>query len=124
MTWKLDIVAPVNGRIRRADVTALDDANTVLTTGRADLYDAKERKKLAEDLAQDIPGASPEDVEKKLKEGWRKTLGEHRAEQAAREAGAAVGNDFDADILDNSPETIRRPLCLVGGCATRRPGFM
>ena len=38
MGWKLDIAAPVNGRIRKADITALDDVGDILTTARADLF--------------------------------------------------------------------------------------
>jgi hypothetical protein len=117
MGWELEIDAPVNGRIRKADITVLDDAGQPLgPTAQGNLYDAKARKKVVAELAEQMPGVSQEEIAAALNTGWKEVQKRNRAEQKAREAGSKeTAEDVSAAILDSSPDTIRRPLSLVGG---------
>jgi hypothetical protein len=114
VAWNLSFDVPANGRVRKAVVEVRDDRGVVLTTDKADMLDMRERARLAKRLAKRLK-AEADDVESKLESGWNDAYGKHQASQAERAAAAAqekVGSR--AEILDTSPEAIRRPLCLVG----------
>jgi hypothetical protein len=115
--WRLEVEAPDNGRVRKATVTVLDRDDKVKLTDRADLLSLPERKKLCKRLAERLD-VTPESPEEEIESKWSAAIQQRReAQQAAKGGAAEAGDDFDADILDSSPNIIRRPLCLVEGTA-------
>ncbi|HEX5269464.1 MAG TPA: phage/plasmid primase, P4 family, partial [Gemmataceae bacterium] len=87
MGFKLDIEVPVNGRVRQATITALGEDGKVAFTDKADLVSMKERKKLAQRLADRLH-ADPGAVEEKLDAAWAAQV-ERRREAEVAEAGHA-----------------------------------
>jgi hypothetical protein len=115
--FTVEIEAPANGRVRKATVTVLDAEGKTATTDRADLLDSEERRRLAERLAKKLKTA-PDKLQALVEQSWNETLDRRRRvrEQAAAgsaEAAAEVG----FELLDSSPQTLSRPLCLVAGAA-------
>jgi hypothetical protein len=114
--WSFEVEAPANGRIKQATITVLGEAGKVELTDRADLLSMPERRKLCKRLAERL-GVDAETISKDIEEGWNAAVQRRREQEQARQAGADAGPDFTAAILDASPDTIRRPFCLVGGHA-------
>jgi hypothetical protein len=112
---RLEIDAPVNGRIHKATVTVMGDDGAVLTSDRANLTEMRERKKLAERLAKRV-GKDAAELLEKLEAAWSATMNERRQRAAeATPQAAEPGLQNEAVILDAFPAEIRRPLCLVEG---------
>jgi hypothetical protein len=81
---KLDIQAPVNGRVGKSTVSVVDAEGRTVATDRADLSDAREQRKLADRLADKL-GLDPDDMAVKLDRRWCLTLDEIRAQKAEDE---------------------------------------
>jgi hypothetical protein len=111
--WTLNISAPTNGRVHQATVTVLNDDGTIRFTDKADLMGVRERKKLAQRLAERLQASVP-DLEATIESGWASALNDHR-EQQRQNLGPApdATNQITALVLDGFPDAIRRPLCLV-----------
>jgi putative DNA primase/helicase len=95
MGFRLDVAVPVNGRVRQATITALDEAGKVQFTDRADITSVKERGKLAERLAQRLK-ADPAAIGKKLDAAWNaqvKRLRQQEETKASRPAPPAAPAD-------------------------------
>src|SRR5262249_7397423 len=112
MDWKLDIKAPVNGRIHKATVTVRDDDGKICFTDKADLAAIPELKKLANRLAERLK-ANPVDIAQKLEDGWAAAL--NAREQQSKQAGSEATNDVAVEVLDDAPAVVRKPLSLVNG---------
>jgi hypothetical protein len=118
MGWTLDVKAPANGRIHRAEITVLDDDGGVMMTDSANLHAKLDRQKLARRLAASGVPSTPEEIERKVEECWNAEIGKRRAaDNRQRATPAAADNRQEIAILDTAPDTIRRPLCLLGGTA-------
>jgi hypothetical protein len=116
--WKFNIDVPVNGKVGKASVTVVDaDTGKVKTTDRVSVDSMEDRRRCAKRLAKYLD--KPEvDIAQKLENAWTETVGElktHRAEQEAKSAQAT--EKIAVEVLDVSPDTIRRPLCLAAGRA-------
>jgi hypothetical protein len=117
MGFYFDIDAPVNGRVRRATVTLMDDDGSVKDREKADLDSSKDREKLARRFGQKI-NEDPAVIEDRLSSAWNEQVRQRREHQKAREAGSPDAADqISVAILDQHPETIRRPLCCLNGRA-------
>jgi hypothetical protein len=88
--FTIDIQAPSNGRPHKATVHVRDGGDTVRFTDRADMMDARERRKLANRIADRLE-EEPAAVAKKVEEGWNEVL--TRREQAEREAAERAGEE-------------------------------
>jgi hypothetical protein len=119
MGFNLEIEAPVNGRVHKANVTVVGDDGGVLFTDSANLTAMLERRKLAKRLAERLGDpAKQDDIEAKLEQGWSKAINRQREEQKHRQETTAKGSDqFDVELLDAPPERLARPLCLAAGHA-------
>src|SRR6266496_186568 len=114
---RLEIDAPVNGRIHKATVNVRDDDGTLLFTDMADLRAMVEREKLANRIAGKLR-KDPAELKQKLEESWTQTLNDREQQKASAQKTAADPTACnEAIILDAFPDEIRRPLCLVGGHA-------
>jgi hypothetical protein len=112
--YRLEVEAPANGRVGKGTVTVLDAGGKVKLTDRADLQSAREREKLVGRLAAKLD-ADPKALGADLDTAWHETLDRHRQAQAqASAAPAPAGPEVAAELLDEAPATISRPLCLVG----------
>ncbi len=114
MTLRLDISLPRNGRIRKADVTALLDGK-VLTTDRVDMVEERDRRRFARMVAGKA-GLEEGKVRDQVEQTWAEVMGRQGEEPAAPAAGASH-DGVSVEVLDAYPETVSRPLCLVGGRA-------
>jgi hypothetical protein len=113
--YRLEIEAPVNGRVHKATVTARDAEGRICYTDRADLTDARERKKLAARMAAAL-GADEEALASDLEKAWHENVDRLRREREQARAGSAEAV-VTVELLDAQPEEIHRPLTLVAGHA-------
>jgi hypothetical protein len=115
--YTLEIEAPANGRVGKATVHVLDEGGKVLDTDRADLCDAKERGKLAQRMAVRL-GVEAKKLLRAIETEWNETLNRRRRDRERAAAGSPEAVAVQSvELLDASPPTIRRPLCLVDGKA-------
>jgi hypothetical protein len=115
--YTLDIQAPANGRIRKATITALNQAGKVETTDRADLLDAGEREKVAGRIAKKLR-VERNELKAALETAWNEKLDERRAAEERAAAGSPeAANDVTIELMNATPSTIGRPLTLLGGRA-------
>jgi hypothetical protein len=86
MGWRLEISAPVNGRVHKADVLVRDDNGNLLLTDQANLASIQERERFARRLAARLNiGDKEKTVEAAVEKGWADAL--NRREQAPALAG-------------------------------------
>jgi hypothetical protein len=97
-------------------VKATDEGGNIVAREKADLDDDKARRRLSRLLAAQL-GADEEVVLEELKKGYFDLLGQVEKQRAAQDAAAGVGNQSEAEILDDAPDAVRRPLALAGGRA-------
>jgi hypothetical protein len=102
MGYSLEIVAPVNGRIRKADILVLDGSGQVTFTDRADLNASEERNKLVGRLAKKLKVKQKEAAER-LEKAWNEQVGNQR-QKAAEEGrsgatGPRAGSPSQADLF-------------------------
>jgi hypothetical protein len=91
--FTLEFTVPVNGRLHRSEVRVMDSEGRIAFTHRADLLDAKERKKLAALLAPTMK-LKPKTVEKKIEKAFHDALNRRQEEQATA-AGLPAGPSAD-----------------------------
>jgi hypothetical protein len=115
MHWNLDIEAPTNGKLHKAMVTVRDDMGQIQFTDKADLMAMSERRKLAKRLSERL-GVEATEIQERLEAGWAALLNDRMRGQESVGAGKA-SNDIIMEILDSSPDVIRRPLSLIKGQA-------
>jgi hypothetical protein len=111
--WSLDVEAPSNGRTRRATVRAMLDGDLKFSD-KADLAEAKERRRVATALAALI-GRTVEELEQALMSALAEAL--RKCQQGQGRAEASGGDATSVELLDSSPDVVRRPLGLVAGRA-------
>jgi hypothetical protein len=80
MGWKLDIAAPANGRIHKAEIVVLNDDGKILFTDAADVTAILERRKLAKRLADRLKD-DPVKIEEKLDSAWAAAMNRRRQTQ-------------------------------------------
>jgi hypothetical protein len=114
--FTLEIEAPANGRVGKATVLALDqDGKKVVASDSANLNSATERRKLVKRMAEKL-GISEEKLGKELDAAWNETLTQRKKAQERAAAGSPEAATLATiEMLDALPQTIARPLCLVGG---------
>jgi hypothetical protein len=95
----------MNGRIHRSEVRLLDSKGRIEFTHKADLVDAKERKKLAAVLARRME-LKVTTVEKKIETGYHDALNRRRDEEIA--AAAATDEPPEGIYLLQSGQVCRR----------------
>jgi hypothetical protein len=118
-TWNLDIETPANGRLRKSTVTVLGKDGEVKARDMANLDDGDERRKLARRLLRRLKGDVTDDGVATMEESITDRYGEILTERGRvkREAATGAGDQTTIEILDDHPNTINRPLCLVNGRA-------
>src|SRR5262249_26071029 len=112
---ELNVEAPVNGRVHKADVTVREDGRIVFQA-ECNMSALLERRRLSKRLAERF-GGKAEEIEKKLEDHWAQAVDERQKAQKKENATATPGNQITSRILDDAPGTIRRPLSLVDGRA-------
>jgi hypothetical protein len=111
MGYHFEVSAPVNGRVHRATVTALDDTDAVVTSDKADLDDLKELDALGRRLAKHPRiDLDPVKITEAVSSRWAQIKTEQRQRKNAALAG---GSGATVELLDAAPDVIRRPLSLV-----------
>jgi hypothetical protein len=105
---RLDFDLPRNGQFRKATVTVFDDAGDVKTTDKVDMVSMLDRGRFIKRLAKllDKPLA---EIAAKVESDWSRIA----TSAAATPTGVALAAP-EVEILDSSPDVIRRPLCLAG----------
>jgi putative DNA primase/helicase len=106
MGWKLEVAAPVNGRIHKAEISVLNDDGTVWFTDKADLTVIPERRRLAKRLAERL-SADPLEVERKLETVWAKALNGHRQAQHTEAPAQPPAEDVRCTDLGNARRLVR-----------------
>src|SRR5262245_56296711 len=96
----------LNGRSRKSRVVVLDDDGVEITTDEENVVSLAGRLKLAERLAKRL-NRKEEDIAKAVEEAYTRALQQARS-QPREEPPPTVA------LLLQPPETIRRPLCIVG----------
>jgi hypothetical protein len=114
MAWSVNVLVPANGRVHKGTVEARYNGE-LRFTDKANLEEEKERRRLAKRLAQ-LTGEPAEDLENVLQAEWIKGHQKRQQEQARQPSNGAPDVGILA-ILDRSPDTIARPLCLLSGRA-------
>jgi hypothetical protein len=104
--FTLSVDVPVNGRMGKATIKVLNRDGTTKTTDRADLTSIVERRKAAQRLAEKLDTDAAK-LEAKIEAAWADALDAPSSEEAL------VADRPKVEILDASPDAIRRPLCLV-----------
>ena len=84
LRYKLNIEAPLNGRVGKSTVLVVDAEGKTLTSDRADLCDARERGKLANRLATKLK-LNSERLGNKLEKTWNQTWDRIRQERQEAE---------------------------------------
>jgi hypothetical protein len=113
----IEIEAPSNGRVGKATVSVIGPGNKTLDTDKADLNCAAERQKVARRLAGRV-GIGADALLKTLEDKWHELRDSHRRVREQAEAGSPEAAPLGTTrLLDASPATISRPLCLVSGRA-------
>jgi hypothetical protein len=111
----VDVELPSNGKVGKATVTVRDlvtDETRHIDT--ANLKDARERKKLADRLAEELK-EDPARLLAMIQQRFNEKLDAHRLALKLGKAGSREARaDSSAEVLDEAPATISRPLCLVG----------
>src|SRR5262245_27766687 len=96
----------LNGRSRKSRVVVLDDDGKEITTDEENVVSLDGRQKLAARLAKRL-NRNKADIEKAVEEAYTRALQQARS-QPREESPPTV------ELLLQPPETIRRPLCIVG----------
>src|SRR5262245_11496205 len=109
MAWTLQIDVPANGRFRTATVTAIDSGNHVIYHDRVNMDTARDRKRLADELAKRLK-AKPQAIQSQVEERWNLMVEDRRRQQEApkdvRPGDAGPADIYcvsDAGILWNRP---------------------
>jgi hypothetical protein len=113
MGFTINIEAPANGRIGTATVVVTDDDGSVRHTDKANLTADKERRRVAKAIA-DALGQEPAHIRNELDAAWTKVY-DARLNEKHRQAAAGQQptNEICTEVLDDVPQLIQRPLCLV-----------
>jgi hypothetical protein len=116
-SYTLTIEPPCNGRVRQSEIFFRDAEGRSVHSDRADMVSGPERARVARGAAAKL-GGEPEEWLARLSDAWNETLDRHHllTEQAAAGAPEAAPV-VRAEVLDQQPATIARPLCLVRGRA-------
>jgi hypothetical protein len=115
MRWKVNFAVPVNGRVRTSEVVVLRGQKTVLHTDRVDMMSDQDRRRFCRVVADKVEETA-EVVQQKVEQQWNKVMQGHRQqEQDTAGNGTTPSPDsISIEVLDAYPETVSRPLCLVG----------
>lgn len=104
-TYRLEVVAPVNGRVHKADIKAFDAEGNLKYTDRANLTEVVESRKAAERMAKKLKLRSAATVEADLDQAWRHTVEEQRRKHEEEQA-AAITMDSPASDKPSGPYLI------------------
>jgi hypothetical protein len=85
--YRLEVVAPVNGRVHKASIKAFDAEGKLAYTDRAKLDESAERRKAAKRMAAALKLRNPAKVDADLEQAWN--AGVQQQERQKAEADAA-----------------------------------
>jgi hypothetical protein len=122
--YRIEIEAPVNGRVGPATVLATDADGAVLDTDRGHLLDAAERRKLSRRMAAKLR-EDPEAFQKRLEATWNDALTRARQqppepseEAAPPQAQALVALAAAADLFHTPDGEPYAAVTVEGHCET------
>jgi hypothetical protein len=84
--YRLEVVAPVNGRVHKASIKAYNPEGTVAYTDRANLTEAAERRKAAKRMAETLKLRNAAKVEADLEQAWTAGVEAQRRQQEAEKS--------------------------------------
>jgi hypothetical protein len=84
--YRLEVVAPVNGRVHKADIRAIDAEGKVAYTDRAKLAEASERHKATQRITKTLKLKNTVTVEADLEQAWAAAVEEQRRKQEEQQA--------------------------------------
>jgi hypothetical protein len=79
--YRLEVTAPVNGRVHKADIKAFDTEGKLAYTDRANLTEAAERRKAAKRMAATLKLRNAAKVEADLNQAWTAGVDAQRRQQ-------------------------------------------
>src|SRR5262249_43994392 len=106
---QIQVKAPANGRVHRAEIYVLGDNGKVTFNDKADLMAVQELTKAARRLAPHV-GKEPKEVEKELADLWHQALDQQRREEQARQEEAAAAATAPAKVDEGA-----RAAALLAG---------
>jgi putative DNA primase/helicase len=106
MAYRFDVEAPVNGRVRRATVTVLDEAGTVVTTDKADLDDLRQLDALGGRLGERLQ-VQPAKIVEAVGKRWAEVKTERRRQDSGPRPAAPAGGEIHLTDLGNARLLVR-----------------
>jgi hypothetical protein len=114
--YTLEIEAPANGRVHKATVTVRDREGNTRAQDTGDLASAAERRRVARELARQLGDENVKKWQDALDKEWAGMVDRQQRLREQMEAGSPEAAPRETvQLLDAAPQSVRRPLCLIGG---------